>query len=104
MNNSPNKNTATDTGIPVGAILTRSKARTLDEIRLPNISVEIPDLSVDKVREMQKNDPSLSRYWGIADGSIVREKNKYTDEFFIKNEMLYRRNFNPKGLDEAGYS
>ena len=104
MSNPLNQNIATDTGIPVGAIMTRSKARTLDDIRLPNISVEIPDLSVDKVREMQKNDPSLSRYWGIADGSIVREKNKYTDEFFIKNEMLYRKNFNPKGLDEAGYS
>ena len=78
--NPPTKIEVTDTGIPVGAILTRSKARMLHDIRLPNISVEIPDLSVDKVREMQKNDPSLSKYWSIADGSIVREKNKYPDE------------------------
>ena len=65
-----------DTSIPVGAILTRSKARTLDDIQLPNIFIDIPDLSVDKVREMQIKDPSLSRYWSYADGSIEKKENK----------------------------
>ena len=88
---------------PAGAVLTRSKGKNLNDLKLPDISIQLPDISVANVRELQKQDTTLTRYWDLAKGIILRDK-PYPDEFFIKNDMLYRRNFRTKGLMDKANS
>ena len=88
---------------PVGAVLTRSEGKNLNNLKLPDISIQLPDISVAKVRELQKKDQTLTRYWDLAKGVILRDK-PYPDEFFIKNDMLYCRNFRTKGLTDKDNS
>ena len=62
------------TVIPINAVLTRSKARQLNDAKLPNLLLQIPDISPEKFKEMQKSDKGLDRYWGIAQGEVTQDE------------------------------
>ena len=55
------------------------------------------------MRTLQRSDPSLTKFWELAEGKRAGDK-AYPDLFFIKNDFLYRRNYSSKGLNEAGHS
>ena len=86
--------------VPINAVLTRSKARQLSEIRVPNPLLQILDISPDKFREMQKLDKGLERFWKIAQGKITEEEGMKAN-FIIKKELLYKKPVRPRRL---GYS
>ena len=86
--------------VPINAVLTRNKARQLSEIRLPNPLLQIPDISPDKFREMQKSDKGLERFWKIAQGKITQEEGMKAN-FIIKKGLLYRKSVKPRGLGDS---
>ena len=45
--------------IPINAVLTRNKARQLADIKAPDFSLQILDISPEKFKEMQQSDKSL---------------------------------------------
>ena len=86
--------------LPINAVLTRNKARQLSEIKLPNPILQIPDISPDKFREMQKSDKGLERFWKIAEGKIIQDEGMKAN-FIIKKGLLYRKPFRPRGLGDS---
>ena len=61
--------------IPINAVLTRNQARQLDNKKEPNMLLQIPDISTDKFKEMQKSDKGLDRFWKIALGKTTQDEN-----------------------------
>ena len=86
--------------VPINAVLTRNKARQLSEIKLPNPLLQIPDISPDKFREMQKSDKGLERFWKIAEGKISQDEGMKAN-FIIKKGLLYRKPVRPRGLGDS---
>ena len=86
--------------IPITAVLTRSKTKQLSNSKQPNLDLQIPDITADKFREMQKSDIGLDRFWKIAQGKIVQE-DKLKATFLIKKGLLYRKPVRPRGLGEC---
>ena len=86
--------------IPINAVLTRNQARKLDDAKLPNTLLQIPDISPDKFKEMQKSDKSLDRFWKAAQGKATQDEGLKAI-FLIKKGLLYRKLVRPKGLGES---
>ena len=86
--------------IPISAVLTRSKARNLDEIKMPNLLLQIPDISPENFKEMQRADKSLERFWRIAQGTITQDEGLKAT-FMIKKGLLYRKPVRPRGLGDS---
>ena len=86
--------------IPINAIMTRSKARQLSDIKMPDMLLQIPDISPERFREMQKTDKGLEKYWKLANSKVTQEEDLKAN-FIIKKGLLYRKPVRPKGLGES---
>ena len=86
--------------IPINAVLNRNQARKLDDAKLPNTLLQIPDISPDKLKEMQKSDKSLDRFWKAAQGKATQDEGLKAT-FLIKKGLLYRKPVRPRGLGES---
>ena len=67
--------------------MTRSKARQLSAIKMPDMLLQIPDISPEKFKEMQKTDKGLERYWKLAQGKVTQEVGLETN--FIIKKVCY---------------
>ena len=85
--------------IPINAVLTRNQARQLDNRKEPNMLLQIPDISTDKFKEMQKSDKGLDKFWKIALGKTIQDENSKAI-FLVKKGLLYRRPLRPRGLGD----
>ena len=86
--------------IPIGAVLTRSKARAVEDIKMPNLLLQIPDISTEKFKEMQKGDKNLERFWKIAQDQTNQDETLKAT-FMIKKGLLYRKPIRPRGLGDS---
>ena len=88
------------TVIPINAVLTRNNAKQLNDAKLPNLLLQIPDISPEKFKEMQKSDKGLERYWKIAHGKVTQDESLKAS-FSIKKDLLYRKPVRPRGLGDS---
>ena len=81
-------------------MLTRNKARQLADIKAPDFSLQIPDISPEKFKEIQQSDKSLNKFWRIAKGQTVKD-DKMKADFIIKKGLLFRKPVRPRGLGDS---
>ena len=86
--------------LPINAVMTRNQARKLDEAKSPNLLLQIPDISPDKFKDIQKSDKSLDRFWKAAQGKSTQDEGLKAT-FLIKKGLLYRKPVKPRGLGEC---
>ena len=87
------------------SMLTRSKAREKIDITIPRLDImeQLNNISVDEFKRLQKEDSSLSRIWDLIKSGDTRD-GLYRDEFFLKNDLLYRRVPKPRGFEEESHT
>ena len=79
---------------PVAAVQTRSQVEKASAPSKPlKVASQIGmEVTTDELREAQKSDSSLERYWSLASsGSKSRTKGTHLSWFEVKSGLLYRR-------------
>ena len=82
--------------IPINAVMTRSKARQLSDIKMPDMLLQIPDISPERFKEMQKTDKGLEKGQHVLD---LRSKIQETCEL-VKKELANSQQRNKIQFDK----